>query len=47
MEEQIRTGIYDLRTPPSGLAPILMGSGLAGRLRGGGEPRQRSQNHWA
>lgn len=33
MEEQIRAGIYNLRTPPSGLAPILMGSGLAGRLQ--------------
>jgi lipoprotein-releasing system permease protein len=33
MEEQIRAGIHSLRTPPSGLAPILMGSGLAGRLQ--------------
>ena len=33
MEEQIRSGVHSLRTPPSGLAPILMGSGLAGRLQ--------------
>ena len=33
MEEQIRSGVHSLRTPPSGLAPILMGSGLADRLQ--------------
>ena len=33
MEEQIRSGVHSLRTPPSGLAPILMGSGLATRLQ--------------
>ena len=33
MEEQIRSGVHSLRTPPSGLAPILMGSNLAVRLQ--------------
>ena len=29
MEEQIRSGVHSLQTPPSGLAPVLVGSGLA------------------
>ena len=33
MEEQIRSGVHSLQTPPSGLAPVLMGSGLAVRLQ--------------
>ena len=33
MEEQIRSGVYSLQVPPSGLAPVLMGSGLAVRLQ--------------
>jgi lipoprotein-releasing system permease protein len=33
IEEQIRSGVHSLETPPSGLAPILMGSGLADRLQ--------------
>ena len=33
MEEGIRSGVHDLRLPASGLAPVLVGSGLAGRLQ--------------
>ena len=33
MEEQIRSGVHSLQTPPSGLAPVLVGSGLAVRLQ--------------
>ena len=33
MEEQIRSGVHSLQTPPSGLAPVLMGGGLADRLQ--------------
>ncbi len=32
LEERIRDGIYDLSTPPSGLPPLLVGSGLADRM---------------
>jgi lipoprotein-releasing system permease protein len=33
METQIRSGAVSLRTPPSGLAPVLIGSDLAGRMQ--------------
>ena len=33
IEEQIRSGVHSLQAPPSGLAPVLMGSGLAVRLQ--------------
>ena len=33
MEEQIRSGAMNLQPPPSGLPPVLMGSGLADRLQ--------------
>jgi lipoprotein-releasing system permease protein len=33
MEEEIRRGIYDLSARPSGLAPVLMGSGLATQMQ--------------
>jgi lipoprotein-releasing system permease protein len=33
MEEQIRSGARSLRTPDSGLAPVLMGSNLAERMQ--------------
>ena len=33
MEEQIRSGVHSLRTPASGLNPVLLGSGLAQRLQ--------------
>ena len=32
MEEQIRAGVLDLQTPPSGLDPLLVGSTLATRM---------------
>lgn len=33
MEEQIRSGAKSLRTPPSGLAPVLVGNDLATRMQ--------------
>jgi lipoprotein-releasing system permease protein len=33
MEQQIRSGMHSLRAPASGLAPVLMGSDLAGRMQ--------------
>jgi lipoprotein-releasing system permease protein len=33
MEDEIRQGIYDLSTPPSGLPAMIMGSGLAQQLQ--------------
>ena len=33
MEEGIRSGAHDLKLPASGLAPVLVGSGLAARLQ--------------
>jgi lipoprotein-releasing system permease protein len=33
MEAQIRSGAHSLRTPASGLAPLLMGSNLAARMQ--------------
>jgi lipoprotein-releasing system permease protein len=33
LEERILSGIYDLTEPPSGLPPLLVGSGLADRMQ--------------
>ncbi len=33
LEEQILSGLYDLEPPPSGLPPLLLGSGLASRMQ--------------
>ena len=33
MEEQIRSGVHNLRTPESGIAPVIMGTELANRLQ--------------
>jgi lipoprotein-releasing system permease protein len=33
LEERIRAGTYDLRTPESGLPAVLLGSGLANRMQ--------------